>query len=73
MFWIVRADTFWYRFDSEIKAKNHYQYILDNINGKYKKIEKVYLAQYEECKVPKVLEMWNRPQLENEEEQGYGK
>ena len=71
MFYIVRADSFWYRFKDKTKAKEHYNYIFTNKDGKYKNIEQIYLAQYGENKRPKILEMWNRPQ--KEEEQGYGK
>lgn len=59
-FYIVRADSFWYKFDDEQKAQAHYDYIMSNINGKYKQIDKVYLALYENLKTPKILHFWTR-------------
>ena len=73
MVYIVRADSWWYRFDDEDKARTHYKYLLDNINSKYKQIEKIYLAQYDGDKTPKILELWKRQPQQLEEEQGYGK
>lgn len=70
MFWVVRADGFWYRFEELDKAEAQYQYILDNINGKYKSRDKVYLAQYDGDNTPKILKMWTRPQKEEEFEFG---
>ena len=70
MFWVVRADGFWYRFDDKTKAQEHYNFIFNNKDGKYKQIERIYLAEYGGER-PKILEMWNRPQ--QEEEFGYGK
>lgn len=59
MYWIVRADKFWYKFDDIDKAISHYNYIIDNINYKYKQIEQVYLAQYG-GNFPRILKVWNR-------------
>lgn len=70
MFWVVRVDSFWYKCDTLEKAETQYQHILDNINGKYRGKEKVYLAEYG-GKHPRILKMWSRPQ--KEEEQGYEK
>lgn len=60
MFWIVRADTFWYKFDDKQKAQEHYNYIFNNKDGKYKNIDKIYLVEYCKDKTPKILERWNR-------------
>ena len=70
MYWIVRVDSFWYKFFDLKQAEEHYQYILDNINGKYKNRDKLYLAEYG-GEHPRILKRWDRPQLE--EELGYGK
>lgn len=68
-FYVVRADKFWYKFEDKKQALKHYNYLLDNINGKYKQIDKVYLAEYTE-QDGKILEIWNR---NREEETSYGK
>lgn len=73
MFWVVRVDSFWYRCDTLDEAERQYQHILDNINGKYKGKDKLYLAQYDGVNAPKILKMWTRPQKEQEEEFGYGR
>lgn len=70
MYWIVRVDSFWYKCETLEKAEEQYQYILDNINGKYKGKDRVYLAEYG-GEHPRILKIWNRPQ--QEEEFGYGK
>lgn len=70
MFWVVRIDSFWYRCRTLEQAERHYQYVLDNINGKYKSKDKLYLAEYG-GEHPRILKMWSRPQ--QEEEFGYGK
>jgi hypothetical protein len=70
MFWVVRIDSFWYRCKTLEQAETHYQYVLDNINGKYKSKDKLYLAEYG-GEHPRILKKWIRPQLE--EEKGYGK
>lgn len=71
MFWIVRADRFWYKFEFKEDAEKHYNYIFNNKDEKYKNIEKLYLAEYDRDKMPKILKMWTRPQ--QEEEFGYGR
>lgn len=53
-FWVVRADGWWYKFTDKALAQQHYKYILDNLNDKYKNIEKVYLAEYNKT-TPKIL------------------
>lgn len=63
--WIVRADSWWYKFEDKEQAESHYKYLLNNINNKYKQVNKIYLAEYGEDKTPKILEMWKR---ENEKE-----
>ena len=72
MVYVVRADSWWYRPPTLELARKQYNYIMENINGKYRHIEKVYLAEYDGNKTPKILELWKRPP-ELEEEQGYGK
>ena len=72
MVYVVRADSWWYSPPTFELAKKQHDYIMNNINGKYRHIEKVYFAQYEQGKPPKLLAMWKRPP-ELEEEQGYGK
>jgi hypothetical protein len=70
MYWIVRADTFWYKFDDLEEARNHFNYVYENRNEKYKNIDKIYLAEYDEFNSARILEIWRR---EKQEEKCYEK
>lgn len=72
MVYVVRANSHWFKFNDKQKAEEHYDYIINNLNGKYKNMDRVYLAQYEKGKAPKILKICKIP-LQQEEEQGYGK
>lgn len=63
--WVVRADSWWYKFEDKKLAESHYKYLLDNINGKYGQVDKVYLAEYDKNNNAKILKIWHR---ENEKE-----
>lgn len=63
--WVVRADSWWYKFEDKQLAENHYNYLLNNINEKYKNIDKLYIAEYDKNNNAKILKIWHR---ENEKE-----
>lgn len=67
MYWIVRADTFWYKFDDLEDAEKHYNYVYENKDGKYKNIDKIYLAEYDEFNRARILKIWRREQKEEME------
>lgn len=59
-YWVVRANLFWYKFDVLDKAIAHYEYILNNLDNKYKNISKLYLAEYNGDNTPKILKIWKQ-------------
>ena len=60
-FYVVRANGYWYKFDYIEDAMKHYEYIFNNKDSKYKNVDKIYIAEYEENKTPKIIKIWNRP------------
>ena len=61
-YYVVRANSFWYKFDDLEKAEEHYNYIYENLNKKYKNINILYLAEY--CdKKQDIIKIWNREDL----------
>ena len=60
-YYVVRANTYWYKFDNEEEARKQYEYIYTRRHNKYSNIDKIYLAKYENGKEPpKILEIWYR-------------
>lgn len=59
-YWVVRANLFWYKFEQLEKAEAHYNYIFNNLEYKYKNVNKLYLAEYNGNDQPKIIKIWKR-------------